>query len=141
LLKGHYPTKVRVSEAQFADLKIVHRKICPSGTTLFTGGKQKHPLHELILLQLQTGSSEHSPSLSTLRECPLFQGKVSAKALTLADATVVVPIDFLRLPLIALVGYLVYGETLDPYGLLGAMLMLVGNLVNIRAEHRKKHLV
>jgi drug/metabolite transporter (DMT)-like permease len=64
-----------------------------------------------------------------------------AKALTLADATVVVPIDFLRLPLIALVGYLVYGETLDPYGLLGAMLMLVGNLVNIRAEHRKKHLV
>lgn len=29
LLKGHYPTKVKVSDAQFADLKIVHRKICP----------------------------------------------------------------------------------------------------------------
>jgi hypothetical protein len=28
LLSGYYPTKVRVSEAQFADLKIVHRKIC-----------------------------------------------------------------------------------------------------------------
>ena len=29
LLKGHYPTKVRVSDAQFAEIKIVHRKICP----------------------------------------------------------------------------------------------------------------
>jgi hypothetical protein len=27
--KVHYPTKVKVSEAQFADLNIVHRKICP----------------------------------------------------------------------------------------------------------------
>lgn len=29
LLKGHYPTKVKVSNAQFAELNIAHRKICP----------------------------------------------------------------------------------------------------------------
>lgn len=29
LLNGHYPTKVKVSDAQFAELKISHRRICP----------------------------------------------------------------------------------------------------------------
>src|SRR5210317_1568380 len=36
-----------------------------------------------------------------------------ARALSLADAIVVVPMDFLRLPLIAAVGFLFYGESVD----------------------------
>ncbi len=60
-----------------------------------------------------------------------------AKALTISPATVVVPMDFLRLPLIALVGFFFYNETLDIFILIGAMVMLTGNFVNIRAEHRK----
>ncbi len=36
-----------------------------------------------------------------------------ARALTLADAAVVVPLDFLRLPLVAVVGWLVWDERLD----------------------------
>jgi drug/metabolite transporter (DMT)-like permease len=59
-----------------------------------------------------------------------------AKALGLADATVVVPMDFLRLPLIALVGYLFYNETLDMFVFTGALFMLAGNLVSIRAEKK-----
>jgi drug/metabolite transporter (DMT)-like permease len=59
------------------------------------------------------------------------------RALTLSDAMVVVPMDFLRVPLIALVGYLVYGEALDWFVLGGALVMLTGNLVNIRAEQRR----
>ncbi len=59
-----------------------------------------------------------------------------AKALAIAPATVVVPMDFLRLPLIALVGYLFYNESLDLFVLIGAFIMLFGNLVNIRAEHK-----
>ena len=35
------------------------------------------------------------------------------KAFRSGDATVVVPLDFLRIPLIALVGWMFYGETLD----------------------------
>ncbi len=59
-----------------------------------------------------------------------------ARALAIADATVVVPLDFLRLPLIALVGFLFYAEALDWFVLGGAVVMLVGNLINIRAEQR-----
>ncbi|MBR9828190.1 MAG: DMT family transporter [Oceanospirillales bacterium] len=60
-----------------------------------------------------------------------------ARAFKLADATVVVPMDFMRLPLIALVGYLFYDEQIDLPVALGAGLMLAGNLINIRAEQRK----
>jgi len=57
-----------------------------------------------------------------------------ARALAIADATVVVPLDFLRLPLIALVGFLFDAEALDWFVLGGAMVMLVGNLSNIWGE-------
>jgi len=60
-----------------------------------------------------------------------------ARALKLADATVVVPMDFMRLPLIALVGLTLYGERPDVLVLVGAVVMLAGNLVNVRAEHNK----
>ena len=59
-----------------------------------------------------------------------------ARALSIADATVVVPLDFLRLPLIAVIGYLFYNETLDLFVLMGALIMLCGNVINIRAEHK-----
>ncbi|MBV0931856.1 DMT family transporter [Marinobacterium sp. A346] len=63
-----------------------------------------------------------------------------ARAFRLADATVVVPMDFMRLPLIALVGYLFYDELIDWPVALGALMMLAGNLINIRAEQRKSGL-
>ncbi len=61
-----------------------------------------------------------------------------AKALSIAHASVVVPMDFLRLPLIAFVGYLFYHETLDVFVFSGALVMLLGNIVNIRAEQKRK---
>ena len=45
------------------------------------------------------------------------------RAFKLADATVAVPIDFTRLPLIAVVGAVCYGEAFDPLILVGAALM------------------
>ena len=36
-----------------------------------------------------------------------------ARALKIADASVIFPMDFLRVPLIAVVGYLIYSESLD----------------------------
>jgi uncharacterized membrane protein len=50
-----------------------------------------------------------------------------------ADASVVVPMDFLRVPLTATVGWLIYSERLDIFTVLGAALILAGNLVNLRA--------
>jgi drug/metabolite transporter (DMT)-like permease len=53
-----------------------------------------------------------------------------------ADASVVVPLDFLRMPLIAVVGWLLYAEPFDPYVFLGAGLIVVGVLWNLHAELR-----
>ena len=61
-----------------------------------------------------------------------------ARALAIADAIVVVPLDFLRLPLIAAVGALIYHEPLDWLVLVGGGVMFTGNLINIRAENKKK---
>ncbi len=61
-----------------------------------------------------------------------------ARALKIAPATVVVPMDFLRLPLIAFVGFMVYKEALDQFVMIGALVMLAGNLINVRAETKNK---
>jgi drug/metabolite transporter (DMT)-like permease len=60
-----------------------------------------------------------------------------ARALAIADAIVVVPLDFLRLPLIAAVGFLFYNESLDWLVLIGGAVMFSGNLVNIQAEKNR----
>ena len=53
------------------------------------------------------------------------------------DAVIVVPLDFLRLPLIALIGWLLYTEPLDPFIFAGGALILVGILQNLLAERRR----
>jgi drug/metabolite transporter (DMT)-like permease len=53
-----------------------------------------------------------------------------------ADATIVVPMDFLRLPLIALVGFLIYGESLELATVVGAILILSGIYYSITREGR-----
>jgi drug/metabolite transporter (DMT)-like permease len=50
------------------------------------------------------------------------------------DATVVVPIDFMRVPLIAVVGWMFYNETPDIFVLLGTLILAGGVLWNLRAE-------
>ncbi len=55
------------------------------------------------------------------------------RAFQLADATVVVPMDFLRLPLIAMAGYFFYGETVDAWVIIGALILCAGAWLNIRA--------
>ncbi len=57
----------------------------------------------------------------------------AARALSLADATVVVPIDFLRLPLIALVGLALYGETIDIWVIVGGVVIFAGTFLNVRS--------
>jgi len=58
-------------------------------------------------------------------------------ALAIAPATVVVPIDFIRLPAIAVVGMLFYNEPLDGWVLIGALVIFGGNYLNIWSETRK----
>jgi drug/metabolite transporter (DMT)-like permease len=50
------------------------------------------------------------------------------------DAGVVVPLDFMRIPLIAVIGWWLYGERLDVFVFLGAGLIITGVLWNLRSE-------
>ncbi|PRZ47276.1 DMT family transporter [Tritonibacter scottomollicae] len=58
-------------------------------------------------------------------------------ALSLAPAALVVPIDFARLPFIALLGWLIYGESVEIWLFVGASLILAGNFINIVSSRQQ----
>jgi drug/metabolite transporter (DMT)-like permease len=64
--------------------------------------------------------------------CGTFSHYCMARAMLYADATVVIPMDFLRVPLSAAAGWLIYSERLDMFTVLGASLILIGNLLNLK---------
>jgi drug/metabolite transporter (DMT)-like permease len=52
-------------------------------------------------------------------------------ALSLAPASAVVPVDFLRLPLIALIAAFAYNEAIDPWVIVGGAIIFAGNWINL----------
>lgn len=54
-----------------------------------------------------------------------------SKAIALADMTIVTPMDFLRVPLTVLAGYWLYHEGFDFYSIIGALLILGANTLNL----------
>ena len=69
--------------------------------------------------------------------CGTYSHYCMTHALLHADATVVVPMDFLRVPLTALAGWLVYAERVDLLTVVGTVLILGGNLLNLRRATRR----
>jgi drug/metabolite transporter (DMT)-like permease len=59
------------------------------------------------------------------------------RAMKLGDATLVVPIDFLRLPLIAMIGTFVYGEPLEALTFVGAAVIFAGTYYSLSREARR----
>lgn len=55
-----------------------------------------------------------------------------ARAFALADIAVVIPVDFLRLPLVAVVGWMLYGERVDALAVAGMLTIVGANLLNLR---------
>lgn len=78
------------------------------------------------------------PAIVMIAFTGAFSHYCLARALAHAEATVVMPMDFLRLPLTALVGWLVYAERLDLYAAIGAALILAGNLLTLRPRRNTK---
>ena len=62
-----------------------------------------------------------------------------SNAFRCGDATLVVPLDFMRIPLIAVVGWAFYDEPLDLFVLLGAIIIVSGVLWNLRSEVARAH--
>lgn len=58
-------------------------------------------------------------------------------AFKLADASFVIPVDFLRLPLVAVVGFALYGEAIEITIFLGAAVIVAGSYYNIRHENAR----
>lgn len=75
-----------------------------------------------LLLMAVTGLSAHFCLTSALAE---------------ADATFIMPLEFLRLPLVALVGFLLYSEAFELEILLGALVIFSGNYVSLWYETRR----
>lgn len=57
-----------------------------------------------------------------------------SKAVASADTGIVIPMDFLRVPLTAIIGWLLYSEGIDVFLVAGAALILFGNVLNLRGS-------
>lgn len=58
-------------------------------------------------------------------------------ALRWADAAIVLPMDYMRIPLIAVIGWWFYGESVDVFVFVGAGVIISGILWNLHAETRR----
>jgi drug/metabolite transporter (DMT)-like permease len=118
---------------------VVTKKLTQTETTLAI-------LFWMNLMQLPMNLAGSDPSfivrLDLSMALPLLGIAVSgltvhlctAEAFRYGDAIVVVPLDFLRVPLIALIGWSFYGEALDALVLAGAGLVIAGVIWNLRTE-------
>ena len=59
-------------------------------------------------------------------------------ALALAPAIVVIPLDFMRLPLISVIGFLAYGEAFELPILFGAGVIFIAIMLNLKAEKQRQ---
>jgi drug/metabolite transporter (DMT)-like permease len=76
------------------------------------------------------------PAVLAVAICGLSSHYCLTNAFRAGDAILVVPLDFLRIPLIAVVGWLIYGEALDGFVFAGAGLIVAGVLGNLWSETR-----
>lgn len=76
--------------------------------------------------------------LALLAICGLAAHYSLTRAIRLADSIVVAPLDFIRLPLIAVVGWFVYAEPVAVAVVAGGILIIGGNVVNLIGERRKR---
>ncbi len=69
--------------------------------------------------------------LGVIAFCGTYSHYCMARAMRHADATVVVPMDFLRVPLTAAAAWWVFDEVIDTWTVIGAALILSANALNL----------
>jgi len=77
------------------------------------------------------------PAIVGLGAAGVFAHFCLSNAFRAGDASVVIPLDFLRIPLIAVIGWWLYGEALDVFVFMGAGLIISGILWNLHSEVRR----
>lgn len=93
----------------------------------------------LALPQWRTPTLACLPWIALLGFTGLSAHFAMAKALKVMDASLAMPIDFFRVPLIALAGYLLYNELLEIWVLVGALLIFAANYLAMRLKQRQAH--
>ena len=83
-------------------------------------------------------SAEIWPWIFVIAFTGTFAHYCMAKALTYGEASTIMPMDYLRVPLSALLGYLLYAEAIDSFTAIGAGLILAGNLFNLRRPNANR---
>jgi drug/metabolite transporter (DMT)-like permease len=81
--------------------------------------------------QVRWPTAQSLPWLALIGLCGVSAHLCLTSALSLAPASFVMPIDFIRLPLIAAVGALAYGEAIDPWVIAGGAIIFAGNWINL----------
>ena len=79
----------------------------------------------------------HLPWLLLLGTSGIITHFCISKALVLIDTSVCFPLDFLRLPFIALIAYLLWGETFSPWVLIGALVIFASTYFSVRREAKE----
>lgn len=69
--------------------------------------------------------------------CGLTAHLCLTNALKIAPATLVAPLDFIRLPVMIFVGASIYSEPIYWSVIIGALIIFIGNYVNINAENKE----
>lgn len=82
--------------------------------------------------------SEQLPAITGLGIAGIFAHFCLSNAFRAGEASVVVPLDFLRIPLIAIIGWWLYTEQLDFFVFAGAGLIITGIIWNLRSESRPR---
>lgn len=85
----------------------------------------------------QSMTLEQVPWLLLMGVTGLFAHFCLTSALAEADATFVMPLEFLRLPVVAFAGFLLYAETFEVEILFGALIIFSGNYISLWYETRR----
>lgn len=81
--------------------------------------------------EIAAPSAQTAPWLLLIACAGLLAHFCLTNALSIAPASIVMPLDFARLPVVAIVGMLLYAEPLEPVIFAGAALIFLGNYINI----------
>jgi drug/metabolite transporter (DMT)-like permease len=82
-------------------------------------------------------TSEFLPAVAGLGAAGLFAHFCLSNAFRAGDASVVISLDFMRIPLIAVIGWWLYNEPLDIFVFAGAGIIISGILWNLHSEVRR----
>ena len=88
----------------------------------------------LALPQWQCISNSDLFLLFILAICATAQVSSLSKAFALGDFSVVMPIDYIRLPITAILGYMFFGEVLDNNTIIGSLIIVASSLYLIKKE-------